>query len=267
LNKVSLTPVPHKEDSVVNRNMTATAEAVRRLSDADSELATAIAQIPATGRLTSFQVLTSGTTYTRPSGITSILVEGMGGGGGGTGCVLAAAGQTTAGSGGGSGTYGRRWYPVAPATGTYAIGAAGTAGANTGLTAGNGGATTFTDGTTLLTLPGGFGAPAGVVSTSSSASPGISLGGAGGGAATNADLTTRGQPGGMAMALGALSVGSGAGGAGPVGGQGPGRITAGVGQSALANSGAGGAGGAAISSAAVTGGAGGTGWIIVWEYA
>lgn len=228
------------------------------------------ALVPYAGRLRSFQVLTAGAaaTYTRPAGITSILVEGQGGGGGGGGCVLAAAGQNTAGSGGGSGTYGRRWYLVAPATGTYTIGAAGTAGANTGAVAGNGGATTFTDGTTLLTLPGGAGSPTNILSTASSAGIGISLGGAGGAAATNADLTTRGEPGGNAMALGALVASSGRGGAGPVGGQGQERIASGTGQSALANSGAGGAGGIAVNGgAAVLGGAGGSGWLIVWEFA
>ena len=234
------------------------------ITTAGGSLATSVGTIP--GRLVSFQHLISGTTYTRPAGVTSILVEGQGGGGGGGGCIIAGAGLFTMGAGGGAGTYGYRYYAVAPATGTYAIGASGTAGAATGAVAGNGGNTTFTDGTTLLTLPGGAGAPTNGISTAAAATLGISLGGAGGAAATNANLTTAGAPGSGAIRLSATAGQSGSGAPGHFGGNGQGRITAGAGANATANSGAGGGGGLALNSAAVVGGTGGTGWIRVWEF-
>lgn len=236
-------------------------------SPLDLTVAQMQAAIAYPGRLRSFQVLTAGTTYTRPAGISSILVEGQGGGGGGGGCI-AGTPSMTLGAGGGAGTYGRRWYATAPASGTYAIGAAGTAGANTGAVAGNGGNTTFTDGTTLMTLPGGAGAPTNGLSTASNAGPRMSLGGAGGAASTNSDLNNVGEPGCGAVQLSATVGMSGDGGGGLWGGQGQGKIASAAGANARANSGAGGGGGVSIGAgAAVVGGAGGSGWLIVWEFA
>lgn len=221
------------------------------------------------GRLRSFQILTSGTSYTRPAGIVSILVEGWAGGGGGCGVAAAGAGAISMGPGGGSGGYFRKWYVVAPATGTYAIGAAGTAGNNAGAAAGNGGNTTFTDGTTLCTANGGTGGP-GFTASGTTALYGI--GGAGGAISTNGDLNLAGEAGGTCERVvntGLANQGiGGAGGDSPFGsGGGSSRVTTGAGNNAATNSGAGGGGALALSSgAANVGGTGGAGRIIVWEY-
>ena len=74
--------------------------------------------IAGAGGLHSFQIFTSGSaaTYTKPTNVTSILIELIGGGGGGGGAAAAAASQGCAG-GGGAGGYARLY--VASAASTY----------------------------------------------------------------------------------------------------------------------------------------------------
>lgn len=215
------------------------------------------------GRLLSVQTFTSGTTYTRPAGVVSIMVEGWAGGGGGGGAGTAAANQASCGAGGGSGGYFKKWYAVAPSSGTYAIGAAGTAGATTPAAGGDGGDTTFTDGTTLCTAKGGKGGP---FQATNGAALNI-VGGAGGAVSTNGDINLGGFAGGSAES----GAGSGAAGrawsgngGGPGGGAG--IITSGAGTTASGPSGGGGGALALSSAAAAAGGAGGAGKITVWEY-
>lgn len=227
---------------------------------ADLTVAQMQAMITYPGRLRSFQVLTAGTTYTRPAGITSILVEGWAGGGGGGGCTFVAS-SCAVGGGGASGGYFRKWYLVAPATGTYAIGGAGTAGANTGGTGGTGGNTTFTDGTTLCTANGG---PGGVGQTAGTAL-GAVLGGAAPAVSTNGDVNSGAAPGGYAVRLSGTVGVSGAGGSGLGGAGGAPVLAQGAGNAGI-GFGAGGSGGCALT-AAVTGGAGAPGRIVVWEFA
>ncbi|HVQ52654.1 MAG TPA: hypothetical protein VMS92_21675, partial [Mycobacterium sp.] len=193
------------------------------------------------------QVLTSGTSYNPPAGCNGIMVELVGAGGGGGGVAAAAAGQIALAVGGGSGGYAARFYANPPAACTYAIGAAGVAGNNAGAVAGTGGATTFTDGTTLVTANGGIGAPASIATGTTDV---WSLGGAGAAISTNGNVNQGGQPGDPAnrcVNTGLANQGiSGSGGPGPWGGQGIGRITTGAGNNAVANSGAGGGGALAL---------------------
>jgi len=232
-------------------------------------LATSVGTIP--GRFVARQVLTSGTTYTPTNAtVKQQWVRGWAGGGGGGGVTAAAAGQAVAAAGGGSGGYFERVYAITT-TGTYAIGGAGTAGANTGAVAGTGGNTTFTDGTTLCTAFGGVGAPAVIASGITAA---VVLGGAGGAISTNGNLNVPGSPGGLGWRInntgltgqaiggrGAASTGSATGSGGQE------RIASGAGNAATGTQGAGGGGAVALASgAAAIGGAGAQGMIIVDEF-
>lgn len=120
------------------------------------------------------EVLTSGTTWVCPAGITSVKMTVVGGGGGGGRAVASA-------SGGGGGGGAVKVFTSTPATSyTYAIGAAGAAAAGDSTPGSAGGNTTFNTGVVTVTGSGGTGgaATAGAVSA--------------GGAATNGDLNTRG---------------------------------------------------------------------------
>lgn len=101
-------------------------------------------------------VLTSGT-YTPSAGVTSIIVECVGGGGAGGSVGDYGAGEVLAGGGGGAGAYSRRHIAVSPgATFAVTIGAGGVPSAGSpSFTGGVGGTTTF--GGNLVTCPGGRG--------------------------------------------------------------------------------------------------------------
>lgn len=100
------------------------------------------------GKLVSVQVLGigSGTTYTKPAGITSIMVEAVGGGGGGGGSTGGTSAASGAG-GGGAGGYFKLWIPVAAASYTFSVGAGGASGVAGNNVGGTGGATTFSTAT------------------------------------------------------------------------------------------------------------------------
>ena len=212
-----------------------------------------------TGGVRSFQVFTTGTaaTYTKPSNVTSILVEVFGGGGGGGGSPGGAAGTAASGGPGGAGGYARLY--VASASGTYtytvgAAGAAGTAGANAG---GAGGTTTFN--ASSLQATGGAGGGAGI-STASTAAVVSAAGGVG----TNGNINSTGAPGsGSLISTGAAGTGVyGFGGSSPYGG---GGITTGIGAGGAGGIAAGGSGGLSTTTNQA-GGAGGAGLIIVTEF-
>lgn len=136
------------------------------------------------------QVLTSGTTISHPTGTQVLKLRGVGGGGA-SGGLSATAGSI--GGAGGSGTYGEKTFVVPAASSTFAVGAAGTgvSGAN-----GNpGGSSTFTNGATTVTLPGGLAGTflAGAATVSATAGGGTASG------ATNADWSIQGQGGGDSM--------------------------------------------------------------------
>lgn len=222
-----------------------------------------------TGRLTSFQVLTTGTaaTYTKPAGITSILVECVGCGGAGgsvavTTITLAAAG------GGGGGGYCRKWIASAASTYTYSVGNGGSPGAAGNNPGSNGNASTFTDGASINLSAGGGTGGGGTGGVSAISWP--SVGGAGG-TSSGGDINFSGEagmPGTVLTASGALG---GQGGVSAYGGGGQARLqqasAANDGISATTNSGGGGGGAAGNAvNDNKSGGSGGTGLIVVWEF-
>ena len=103
--------------------------------------------------LNSIQTFTSSGTWTRPSGVTKVIVEVQGGGGsGGKGNVSAAL------CAGGGGGYSKGLVDVSSiSSSTITVGSGG-AGA-TGGTGNSGGASSWADGTNTLTGNGGQGAP------------------------------------------------------------------------------------------------------------
>jgi len=199
----------------------------------------------AAGGLKSFQVFTTGTaaTYTKPAGITSILVECVGGGGGGGGFC-------------------RKWYLSAASTYTYTVGGGGnggSAGANNGSTGTN---TTFD----TMTANGGLGGQ-GVTALNASAVVGI--GGAGGGS-SGGDFNASGSCGQMGVA-GFGSGGSGAGGSSIYGGGAVAIYNATLTTSTAGGNGTsyGGGGSGAVAFTGTTnraGGNGSAGLIVVWEF-
>ena len=158
-------------------------------------------------------VLTSGTTWTAPAGVTSIEVECVGGGAAGAG--FTGLGNIR-GGGGGGGAYARRnAMAVTPLTVyTYSIGAGGVGDSNTtGHPSANGGTTTFTgDASVQCIAVGGTG-----VSNSNPL-----LGGAGGlGSSSTGDATFSGGAGANAPSVPYGGGGGGAsGGSASVGGAG-----------------------------------------------
>ena len=213
------------------------------------------------GVLLGVRVLTSGTSYSKTANVTKIFVEAVGGGGGGGGAAGGAS-NCAAGAGGQGGAYAARLYTgLGAGPFTYAIGAGGTAGANTGGTGGTGGSTTFTDGTTLLTVPGGAGGSGMASSTANAA-----LGGSGGSAPTNGQIAIQGAPGksswvyntpGLAMA--------GEGGNSQLGGGAPMGAFNAVGVTGQAYGGGASGGISALSATGQAGGVGGAGAIRIWE--
>lgn len=119
--------------------------------------------------LAAAQLLTSGTSWTIPTGVTSVDVWAIGGGGGGGGAAasLYGGGILNSGGGGSAGSVAYIKLTTSPSTSiTYAVGAAGSAGwsvANqsasyvNGGVGGTGGSTTVTYGATTLTANGGYG--------------------------------------------------------------------------------------------------------------
>ena len=220
---------------------------------------------PATGRLLSFQILTSGSgaTYTKNASATAILVECVGGGGGGGGVTGATSNYAAAGSGGGGG-YCRKWITSASGTYIYTVGAGGNGGAagnNVGTT---GTATTFS----TLSATGGTGG-SGFTAQSSSTSIGA-LGGLGG-IPTGGDINIQGQTGGWGVCLASqMNTGVGGGSFFGAGAQAVQQLSSPggtVGTNANTNTGGGGSGAASSNQGTNrAGGNGGSGLISVWEF-
>jgi hypothetical protein len=210
--------------------------------------------IAGAGGLHSFQVFTSGTaaTYTRPSNVTSILVEVVGGGGGSGGCSGAASSNSCSG-GGGAGGYARLFVASAASTYTYTVGAAGSAGASGVNTGGTGGTTTFS--ASSLQATGGVGGTGGTATLVSAVS--AAAGGAGG-VGSNGNFNAAGAPGSRGWQILGFS-GPGLGGSSHYGGGGAESSGAGLYGS--------GGGGQLATTSNVAGNAGSSGIIIVWEFA
>ena len=195
--------------------------------------------------LNSVQSFTSSGTWTRPSGITKVIMEVQGAGGGG-------AGNDGTGyycTGGGGGGYAKKFLDVSSiSTSTITVGAAGSGGGSAS-NGGAGGATSWADGTNTIT---GNGGNAGVARTSNNV-------GEAGGSASGGDININGgysigvyhnQSLDRSYSAGASFLGN-----------------AGIGVTSGAEAGTGyGAGGGGVMASAGTGGAGAPGIVIVWEY-
>ena len=257
--KVSATAIASQAEAeaglVSNKLMTP-----QRTAQAISALAGAVS-----GRLLGVTYFTSSGTWTKATlNPGFVIVEVIGGGGGGGGAASASASQVTCGGGGGSGGYSRKKIVAASlgATETVTVGAGGSAGANTGGNGGTGGTTSFG---AHCSATGGSG---GVGSGGASAT-GMSKAGGSGGTGSSGDVNLTGSSGTNGMGNGASSGGTG--GASALGGSGKGasaETAANVGGDAPSNTGGGG-GGAAVHNLASSGagGAGGSGIVIVWEFA
>lgn len=213
---------------------------------------------PEAGRLLSRQILTSGTTYTTPTGVRRIRVIAVGGGGAGGGATSTVSGQVSFGNGGGAAGYCEKIIDNPSASYTYAIGAGGTG--VSAASGNNGGDTTFGTGP-ILTAGKGFGG--GLVTAGSSQQ--VQNGGLGG-SATGGDINIPGMVGKSLLRFSATEGYAGEGGSGPLGTGG--KPNAGSAQNGFDAQGWGAGGGGALSSndPAFVGGAGTQGVIIVEEY-
>lgn len=229
----------------------------------------ALLSTPLTGRATVTQTYTSSTTWTCPSGVTSIAiaVQGGGGGGGGGGST---SGYRGGGGGGGGCAYSSALTVVPGRIYTVTVGGGGSAGSSSGA-GGNGGDSSFS-GTGITTLTGGGGTGGGVGVASGGTIPGGGTASGGtvnysGGNGTAPKNTASGGGGGGAGTTSAGSPGSGAsggnGGTGsPAGGNGTGNGGT-VGGGSNGNPPGGGGAGAYRGSATQVGYAGGRGQVTI----
>jgi hypothetical protein len=230
------------------------------------------------GSLVAMTTYVSGSgTHNKNTFAGKLLVMGVGGGGGGGGSRANNAG--TAGAGGGSGAMFRRLITAPNDSYAYVVGAGGGGGANTGANGSAGAATSFDAlGTQNLLAPGGAGGSG--QNLASNINWKVLRPGNGGALATGngsvaGDVFCQGSAGRQAGGGTSTSVGGGAGGGGWSMGAGLGgnANAANSNQSGGAGSEGGGGGGGATASNAIgtlmnaTGGAGGDGIIIVWEFA
>ncbi len=220
-----------EDGTIVNADVNAAAAIVStKLSGVESGLA-------------SVQTFTSSGTWTRPSGITKVIMEVQGGGGGGS-RNASAADRCIGGAGGG---YAKKFLDVSTiSTATITVGAAGTGGASSGDPGTVGGNSSWADGTN--TIAGNAGAVAAAADDTKQTTVG--------GTATGGDLNIPGQKGGPAS--------DNWGPPDSVLGKGGGFANAGyyvAGENDATGYGAGGGG-----SGDYRGGNGSAGIVIVWEY-
>lgn len=220
------------------------------------------------GRLLNVQRITTSGTYTPTAGTNRIVVELVGGGGGGGAASATGSATNSAGSGGGAGAYAKILInsPVATAV---TVGGGGVGGSAVSLDADPGTASSFGS---FATVGGGSGGKAGTQVSQTATSAFFTPPGPGGVPITVTGATllqsSQGQPGtgGISLSGGAFIRG-GDGGSSMLGSNAHTDNTT-VASTAPANSGAGGAGTANTQNqAALPGGNGGSGLVIVWEYA
>ena len=201
-------------------------------------------------------------TWTKPAGLSHVIVEVIGGGGGGGGVAATGASQGAAGSGGGGGGYARALIAAASLGSTETVtigsgGAGGAAGANNGSA---GGDSYFRSGTPLARATGGAGG------TGDSAGTRTQHGGGAGGVGDIGDVLAAGSYGGNSAVRSYDYIGGNYGGAA---GAFSGSVRGGLGGAGIAGLAYGGGGsGAGItqSTAAAAGGAGAGGIVIVTEF-
>jgi hypothetical protein len=220
------------------------------------------------GSLLSVTYHTSSTTHNFNSRTRFALVE-VQGGGAGAGTVGNTSGAATSG-GGGAGGYTRKFFSTAGiSSGTVVVGAGG-------ASATNGGDSSWSDGTNTLTGSGGTASTSVTGTTTFQFAPGGAGGGASGGDVNiNGAYGLAGASAGPALeGAGNASVASGAGGNSQLGNGGGGRtfslsaapISA-TGLNGTGRGSGGGGGAVSLSGGGVSGGAGTSGTVIVWEFA
>ena len=193
--------------------------------------------------LASVQTFTSSGTWTRPSGITKVIMEVQGAGGSGSGSP-----NTEDVTGAGAGGYAKKFLDVSSiSTSTITVGAGGVGVSGTGVNAGNaGGNSSWADGTNTITGTGG----AGGVLTHDSPTEGST--------ATGGDINIQGGDG-LARYLADQFTG----GDSTLGHGGMGKATTRTTVARLPRGYGAGSGGAYNTGSSETGGAG---IVIVWEY-
>jgi hypothetical protein len=206
------------------------------------------------GRLANIRVLTGSGTFTPSNGVKSIIVEVLGAGGRGGAATGNGSTYSLNSSGGAGGYAAKRWaINPNPQTFTYAVGA---------IADGNGGDSTFSDGTTTVTGGGGAGISSGNGGSGAQLNA-LVMAGSLGGVASNGDINVRGEQGHPSFCQGSgLNGWAGRGGSTIYGAGGDGgQDTANAGR----GFGAGGSGSARVTASSAQGnGTGGT--IVVWEY-
>lgn len=231
----------------------------------NGDTATLLAQLKnaLTGRLLNVQTFTSSGTYTPTANTKYIIVEAVGGGGGGGGCPATSTGQISTGNGGTAGSYAKVLIRTGFAGGvSVTVGSAGLG--IVGNSAGAGGDTSF--GGFFTCRGGGGGGGRGPIA------PPVGVGGAGavgGGVVLNTGQMIEffvGAPGTPGYSSSLAVIIPGLGGQSHFGGP----NTAGAAGSqpgAAPNYGAGGTAGLiGQNAAAIAGGNGGAGVVIVWEF-
>ena len=197
------------------------------------------------------QVFTASGTWTKPTGVTNVIVKVVGGGGAGGG-VSNGAGEL-AGGGGGAGGYAEAEVVVSGNV-TVTVGAAGSAAS--GVAGGAGGNSSFA-GAVTVTANGGSGGALGESDEAETA-------GGAGGATTNGDLAVTGKDGESAHVIGVSGyIKSGAGGSNPLGFGGNARVDGAAAGVAGVGYGAGGSGARNATDTTARAGGAGTGGVVI----
>ncbi|WP_283149025.1 hypothetical protein [Silvimonas soli] len=221
------------------------------------------------GRLIGVQVFFNpgAATYTPSTGMTQAVVFASGAGGGGGGSIVTTAGQASVGAGGASGSFWNGTLSAATVGASLAltVGAGGIV--NVGGAGGNGGATSLG---ALVTIPGGNGGAAGgaAATTTSAINPGALPGGVASVSGGTTIVNSYGINGGHGFVTQSGTISGWGGGSAISGGAGGGKSVQtgnpGLGGAVPGSAGSGSAAGA--SSAALAGGAGAQGIIIIYEF-
>lgn len=214
------------------------------------------------------QDFTASGTWTKPAGCRKVMVEAVGGGGGGGGCA-GSVGNWAASGGGGSGFAGKTGFidVTGVANGAVTIGAAGAASAAGNAAGGTGGTTQIVINAVTYTFPGGDGAPG---NTANASDQYFAFGSSWAAVGSNTKGSSQQSMMGFSSKVDTLAIGS-SGAPSPygIGGDKTTISTTGGanGNAAAANTGAGGSG-CVTGNQAVnrSGGAGGSGFMRVWEF-
>lgn len=209
------------------------------------------------GKLLNVQTFTSNSTYTPVAGVKFVIVEVVGAGGSGGGCAATGASQISVGSGGGAGAYAKALITSNFAGVAVTVGVGGAPAA--GFASNPGTASSFGS---LVSCPGGLGGtsagpttPPWFTGVNTSAAP------------TGGNVTgAAGASGGISVALSSTAGYGAAGGSSPFGGGGGPAVINSAGLPSPTQGAGGGGSMIGPSQAAIAGGRGGNGVVIVYEF-